>query len=102
MLSVVSTTHDIHVQKYPKQVRLWGMISSLSLRCPGYARDCHLDVSGSGGRLGDMYQGGTAQCSRLGLVHMLLASCLRFNTVDVSAISCAVVYDRICVETTRG
>lgn len=102
MLSVVSTIHSIDVRMYPKQVRLWGMISSQSLGYLGYARDCHLDVSGSGVMLGWMYLRGTAQCSRLGRVHMLLASCLRFNTVDVSAISCAVVYDTICVETTRG
>ena len=52
MLSVVSTTHDIDLQMYPKQALFSGMISSQSLRCPGYARDCHLDVSGSGGGVG--------------------------------------------------
>ena len=71
---------------YPKQARLWGMTSSQSLGYQGYARDCRLDVSGSGGMLGGMYRGGRAQCSRLGLVHMSLASFLSIALMQ--AISC--------------
>jgi hypothetical protein len=74
VLSTLSTAHDSDVQMYPKQARLWGMISSQSVGYPGYARDCRLDVSGSGVMLGWMYQGGMVQRSRLGLVHMSLAS----------------------------
>jgi hypothetical protein len=45
VLSILSSTHDSDVQMYPKQVRLWGMISSQSLGYQGYARDCHLHIS---------------------------------------------------------
>jgi hypothetical protein len=99
VLSVISTTHDSDVQMYPKQVRLWDMTSSQSVGYQGYARDCHLDISGSGGILGEMYQAGTVQCSRLGLVHMSLAY---FSPlILIHAISCAVVSGRIRVEKTK-
>jgi hypothetical protein len=39
---------------YPKQARLWGMISSQSLGYLGYARDCRLDVSGN--RVGECWR----------------------------------------------
>jgi hypothetical protein len=99
VLSDISTTHDSDVQMYPKQVRLWGMISSQSVGYLRYARDCRLDVSGGGGILGGMYLGRTVQRSRLGLVHMSLASLSLL--ILMHAISCTVVSGRICVEKTK-
>jgi len=99
VLSVISTIHDSDVQMYPKQVRLWGMISSQSLGHLGYARDCHLHISSNRvGNVGKAYREGTVQCLRLGLVHMLLASSLSLALMQ------AISYAIVCgvVEKTKG